>query len=314
MMLPENANTFFQLHKFGLEQLLSAHIEDASLESELMLLAAFNISKNYFFANLNESINHLALRSAKKLFIKYLSDRITTQKPIQYILGRVNFKEHPYKIARGVLIPRPETEILVDIAYHDIKRRGSLDNLVILELGSGSGVISIELALLLNNAQIFSWDISKRAYLCSIENAQRFNVMNVKFFHQNFFTDPLVLELIKSHDNIYIISNPPYIPSEDILQLQPKVRLFEPKRALDGGCTGLKYYKKLLFFLVGLKKFGFKDKTIRVFWEIGINEDQPLIKFLDRVGISEYCFYPDFSSINRVLTFAMSSFNESALS
>ena len=305
MLIPKEANTFFKLHKFGLEQLSAINIEDASLEIELMLLAAFNITKNYFLTNLNEPISDNNLRQEKKLFTKYLNEKVKTQKPVQYILGYVDFNEHRYKITRGVLIPRPETEILVNIAYHKIKENAA-ENAVILELGSGSGVISIELALLLNKTQIFSWDISKRAYLCSIKNAQRFNVMNAKFFHHDFFTDPLVLELIKSHDNIYIVSNPPYIPTEDILQLQPKVRLFEPKRALDGGNTGLKYYKKLLFFLLSLKRFYFKDKKIRVFWEIGINEDQPLIKFLHRAGISDYCFYSDFSSINRVLTFAIS--------
>ncbi|MFA5879522.1 MAG: peptide chain release factor N(5)-glutamine methyltransferase [Candidatus Margulisiibacteriota bacterium] len=292
--------TLFTLHKFGKNELEKSKIEDAAKESELLLLAAFKINKNHFLANLNLKLELKKHKIELRLFQEFLNKRIKKQMPIQYIIGTTEFRNNTYQVKPKVLIPRPETEILVEHAEQKITTDNS-NSSVILELGSGTGVISIELALLFPAIPVFSWDISKKAYLCARLNAKNLNAVNVKLLHHNFFNDPLVLELFKSHDHIYLVSNPPYIERKEIATLEPKIKNFEPKKALDGGKSGLQYYKKIFDYLKHLKKLNLKNKKISLFLEIGINQDLVIEKLLQKHQLKNYTFYQDFNEIKRVL-------------
>ncbi|MFC1805032.1 peptide chain release factor N(5)-glutamine methyltransferase, partial [Candidatus Omnitrophota bacterium] len=163
--------------------------------------------------------------------------------PLQYILGRLEFMGLEFKLNPDVFIPRPETEILVekviDIA-HSAERIA--DRLNLLEIGTGSGCIAVSLAKLLPNAKITATDISERALQVARENARLNNVeARITFLKSDVFTHNAVRR--RRYD--LIISNPPYVASDEIDQLQPEVQR-EPRIALDGGRDGLDFYRRIV--------------------------------------------------------------------
>jgi release factor glutamine methyltransferase len=163
--------------------------------------------------------------------------------PIQYILGKTEFMGLEFKINPGVFIPRPETEILVEVVikYLPLVVRGSpLVN--ILELGTGSGCVAVSLAKLIPDAKITATDISQAAIDLAKENAILHKVeKTINFLHLDLITS-CQLPITNYH---LIISNPPYIPTDEIEKLQPEIQ-YEPRLALDGGRDGLDFYRRVI--------------------------------------------------------------------
>lgn len=162
--------------------------------------------------------------------------------PLQYILGESEFMGFKFKVNKGVLIPRPETEILVEAALEFAAAgRKSGQPIRILELGTGSGCIAVSLAKLLPGSNVIATDISAEAIGVAIENASRNNVAeNIDFLQGDLFD----LNGLKNSVFDMIVSNPPYVSTDEIEGLQPEVR-FEPKIALDGGRKGLEFYRAI---------------------------------------------------------------------
>lgn len=160
-----------------------------------------------------------------------------SSKPSQYIKGWVEFYKLKFKVNPNVLIPRPETELLVDEV---IKNQ---DKITVLDIGTGCGNIAISIAKNAKNARIFATDISPEALEIAKENARKHRVEKRIFFIQSD-----LLSLFNSHsgnDNLIIVTNLPYIPTERIPYLDPSVVDFEPLIALDGGRDGFELYRKL---------------------------------------------------------------------
>ena len=210
-----------------------------------------------------------------------------TGMPLAYVLGKAVFRGHVYWVKPGVLIPRHETELLVDYAI-------GVDPEVVLECGVGSGVIGIELGLACSGAQILGWDISELAIEVARENAARHGV-TMTLTLGNFFEDDAILQsILSSGKRILVVSNPPYVSEAEYAELDPSVCDFEPRSALVGGVAGLDYYDRLLRLVRPYS-------TVSLAVEIGYTQQPALTQFLEELGYSSYQFFTDYAGLPRVL-------------
>ncbi|MCX7794665.1 MAG: peptide chain release factor N(5)-glutamine methyltransferase [Thermodesulfovibrionales bacterium] len=176
--------------------------------------------------------------------LKKLQEILTRRlkrEPLQYILGYAEFLDLRLKTKKGILIPRPETELVALEAIKEAERL-SEENIFILDLCTGSGCIAISVAKRIKNSTVYAIDISEKAIELAKENASLNSVENIYFLKGNLF-EPIKDIGIFFH---IITSNPPYVKSEDISSLEPEVKDWEPIEALDGGEDGLDYYRKIL--------------------------------------------------------------------
>mgnify|MGYP004517705617 FL=1 len=190
--------------------------------------------------------------------------RLEKGEPIQYILGEVNFYGYPIKVSKHVLIPRFETELLVEKTLKKINKYFKNENIDILDMGTGSGCIAISLKHNLPNSNIFALDIFKEALSIAKKNALD-NKTNITFIESDMTT---------YKDKLYdvIISNPPYISYEEsIMEL---VKNNEPHLALYAKDNGLYFYKKIIDNI----KYITKDKYLICF-EIGYNESTAIVDY-----------------------------------
>jgi release factor glutamine methyltransferase len=270
-------------------RLEKAGIENAILESELYLRHNFNFSRADFYMKIEQDVE----------FDKYKAEQFITGRgkgyPFDYLLGRVNFMGIDLLVDKRVLIPRQETELLVEsvINFAHNSQLTTHNELLIMDLGTGSGNIAISLAKMIENAKIYATDISEEALMAAEKNAA-INTLNqrITFVKGDIFQG---VEYLKGGVDI-IVSNPPYIPSADIGGLQPEVR-FEPLIALDGGKDGLEFYRKIIKDAPSyLKKGGC------LFMEMGIGQAKR-IKELFSAG-SNFCeplIIKDYSNIERII-------------
>jgi release factor glutamine methyltransferase len=177
---------------------------------------------------------NVSLRELDRLWQRRISEFV----PVQYLAGVAPWREFELKVAPGVLIPRPETELLIDLAQAQEPRLKSGDW---VDLGTGSGAIAIGLALSMPTATIHAVDRSEEALAIAALNAKNLNA-NVQFYQGNWFEPIAHLKGQLSG----IVSNPPYIPTQIVSELQPEVRLHEPHLALDGGSDGLDSIRELV--------------------------------------------------------------------
>lgn len=176
--------------------------------------------------------------------IRELLKRRALHEPIQYILGTREFFGHPFKVAPGVLIPRPETEHLVELAVEYLKGVPE-EKRTVLDLGTGSGCIAISVAKTIP-CQVWAVDLSDKALEIAQENGTKLETLSIQWRKGSWFSglrpeDPGQFHLI--------LSNPPYIPLSEKAGLEPQVRDFEPNEALFGGESGLEAYETLALSL-----------------------------------------------------------------
>lgn len=186
-----------------------------------------------FILSQNESCADYAVETAFKLMQRRLGGE-----PIQYIIGEWSFCSLDFKVGRGVLIPRPETEFIVYKASEIIGKR---DGLTVLDLCTGSGCIGISIAVNNPGCMVYLADISDAALNYAEKNVLLNGAKNIKIIKYNLF-DGFDSGIFPYPD--IIVSNPPYIPSDEMNLLQTEVKQ-EPKEALDGGCDGLDFYRCL---------------------------------------------------------------------
>ena len=173
----------------------------------------------------------------KETFQNLIARRIKGE-PVSYIIGRKEFWSLSFKVNPAVMIPRPETETLVEEA---LKIFSPCSSPAIVEVGTGSGAISIALATELPQASIIAIDISCEALTVAKENAFSHGVSSIRFIKGNLF------EPLEGEKELFdlIISNPPYIPTNEIPHLPPGIRAYEPSVAFDGGTDGLEFHQKI---------------------------------------------------------------------
>ena len=221
------------------ESLESHGITESLLEAEVLLRHALEYDRARFYASLQDAIDEKSLRR-----VKILADRRIAREPLAYIIGRREFYGLEFSISPAVLIPRQETELLVDAAL-EFARQSPDDGISIADIGTGSGAIAVALAVNLPDAQVYATDCSKMALEVADSNRQRHGVADrVCILHGDLLT-PL------PHQVDLILSNPPYIASNLMSGLAPEVQM-EPRVALDGGEDGLEVIRR--FFVQATSK------------------------------------------------------------
>lgn len=211
-------------------------IDSPRLTGELLLAHCLGIKRIDLYLQYDRPLNKDELASFKQLIQK----RIQKQ-PLAYITGKKGFYEFDFTVTADVLIPRPDTETIVEQALKTLSGMSGHPPKKILELGSGSGAIIISLADKFPDHHFFASDISPSALKVAQKNSCRINNAPICFFAADWFSS------IKERPFFdLIVSNPPYIPSKEIDALQPEIRLFEPMLALDGGNDGLSCYRTIL--------------------------------------------------------------------
>lgn len=224
--------TISELEKLGSQKLRASGKENSDFDARCLLEFVLNLNPTQYLLNRSEEVD---LVCAEKFLS--LVERRSNGEPLQYILGKWEFMGLPFYVGEGVLIPRPETEMLVEFALDFLKDK---KNPVVIDLCSGSGCIAISVAKHLPNAKVYAVEKSDLAFPYLKKNIWLNCVFNVSAVHGDIF-DRTLLSDIKPD---LILSNPPYIRSPEIASLQSEVRN-EPSMALDGGEDGLIFYREI---------------------------------------------------------------------
>lgn len=224
--------TISELEKLGSQKLRASGKENSDFDARCLLEFVLNLNPTQYLLNRSEEVDSVCAE-------KFLSlvERRSNGEPLQYILGKWEFMGLPFYVGEGVLIPRPETEMLVEYALDFLKDK---INPVVIDLCSGSGCIAISVAKHLPNAKVYAVEKSDLAFPYLKKNIWLNCVFNVSAVHGDIF-DSTLLSDIKPD---LILSNPPYIRSLEIASLQSEVRN-EPSMALDGGEDGLIFYREI---------------------------------------------------------------------
>lgn len=221
-----------------------------------------------------------------------ICSRRSSREPAQYILRTCEFMGLDLYVDQRVLIPRPETELLVEAAATFLQKAGK--PLSVLDIGTGSGNIIVSLAKNFSQHHFLALDISKEALEVASQNARTHDVLSrITFLEDDIFSDTCIRKIPPCD---IIISNPPYIPSGDIADLQPEV-LQEPHGALDGGEDGLRFYRRIAQFTKhALSRNGF------LFLEVGQGQAKDIQDILEQTGhlVVQGCLN-DYSHIERVV-------------
>ena len=218
--------------KAGTKLLKEKNIPTYILDTELILSKSLNKSREEILINLEQNINKKSLTD----FNKYLIRR-SKKEPIAYLLEEKEFWGKNFFVNKDTLIPRPETELLVEKLVNIFKKK----RVTILDIGTGTGCIIISLLSELKNSSGTAVDISSRAIVVAKKNAFKFKLYDrIKFLNKPF-------EVLSDKKFDLIVSNPPYIKRSDLKNLSEDIKRFEPRMALDGGYDGLDLIKKVIY-------------------------------------------------------------------
>lgn len=258
------------------------HPERARRDAELLLLFATGLTRAAMLAHMAGDLD-----SATAARYAVLIERRFAGEPIQYITGETEFYGLPFRVTRDVLIPRPETEHLVEKAI-ELATHFPVPRIV--DIGTGSGAVAVALAHALPGTQITTIDISETALDLACQNAKRNNA-TVRFLHGDLLA-PVAGERFE-----IVVSNPPYVPTTDRHSLAVEVRDYEPGLALFAGEDGLDVYRRLIpaaFSVVVPGGF--------IALEIGYGQSEAIRTLLSKSGFNDVAFTPDLQGIPRVVT------------
>lgn len=260
------------------KKLQQADSKNAQLDTELIISHFTGINR----LELNLHSKYL-VKTKIQLAIKQAVQRRMQLEPLQYIFGETKFYDFPIKVNPAVLIPRPETELLVEKIT---KNNNSLNS--ILDLGTGSGAIAIYLAKAFPKAQIIASDISEKALKIARENA-KMNNAKIKFIQSDLFQN-----ISKKFD--LIVSNPPYISEKEFLELPPEIKNYEPKSALLAKENGLEFYRKIL-----QQANSFLQKNGKVYFEIGAEQTCKIEIIAHKHDFQNVTVFQDLNSFDRIM-------------
>lgn len=278
-----------EAYKLGIEKLKASDIEAPAREAGAFLCNILEIDFSAIFTH-----SEIILEESKEQqFIEMLEKRCNKM-PFQYIIGSQEFMSLHFKVNKNTLIPRADTEILVETILKKEEYFDTTTPISILDIGTGSGCIAISLAHYLKNAYITAIDISNEAINVASENAQINKVSKLIHFVQLDILSDFPLDTLNLPFDM-IVSNPPYIPAKDIKTLQPEVALHEPINALDGGSDGLDFYRMITQKSNKL----LKPKGILAF-EVGINQSHDVRNIMSKI-YSDIKIIPDLAGIPRVV-------------
>ena len=278
--------TILALIRWADERFKREGLASPRLDAEVLLAATLEMDRIGLYTHFDQPLKPDELARFKKFILRRLR-----REPVAYILGRREFWSIPFKITPDVLIPRPETEILVSEALKALAyQNGKAVN--ILEIGTGSGAISVALAKELPAARVIATDLSAKALSLAEENALGNGVRE----RIRFLQGDLLKSVQKGERFALVITNPPYIPRQQIPSLMPEVRDFEPRVALDGGADGLDFFRRALP-AVG----EFLESGGWFLAEIGEGQDREVLRIAGKSpDLGSFDFAKDLAGVKRV--------------
>ena len=258
------------------------YIKTAELDTEILLAEVLGSSREYIILNNNKNLDKIKLDHFREL-IKERANR----KPIAYLLNKKDFWDSEFYVNKNTLIPRPDTEVVIEVILKLTKHKNVMN---MLDIGVGSGCILLSILKERKNFYGTGLDISKNALdICKI-NAKKLKIYSrVKFYE----TD--IDKFVQGNYDL-IISNPPYIKRYDLKYLESDVIKFEPKLALDGGIDGLSEIRKVI-----KKSSELIKKNGKFVLEIGFNQKDKVIKLLKEKGFYINCTLKDLGLNDRCI-------------
>lgn len=277
--------TILESIELSTEYLRKKGIDSPRINAESLLASVLNCKRLDLYLAYDKPVSEDELGIYRN-FIK----RRASFEPLQYITGSVEFYGLNFKVNPSVLIPRPETELLVETILDQYK---STDNLKIFDIGSGSGNIAVSLAFHLPGSNIFATDISTDALKLAIENSQLNSVEErIQFIHHDIITDS-----IKDLDEFdIVVSNPPYVSEKDYFTLQNEIIKFEPKIAVSDFEDGLKFYK-----VICSRSDQFLKKSGKLFFELSDGQQNDVEKIMQENNLNDIAVKKDYSGIERII-------------
>ncbi len=264
-------------------------IENSKLSAEILLANTLNIERIDLYLKYDQPLSNHELKKFKTLIKRRIN-----REPVAYITGKKEFWSMPLKVTMDVLIPRPETECLVEAALSLLSEKSTSVPNHILELGTGSGAVTLALASMRPNDFFFSSDRSIKALELARKNAAAHKLDKAVVFVAGKWFRPFN-DILFPFD--MIISNPPYILTEDIKRLQPEIYKYEPLIALDGGKDGLFHIKQIIN-----SAHSYLKEEGRLLLEIGSAQKDGVQKIIDQCRhYDEILFTKDYSGYYRVV-------------
>ena len=270
--------TYREAVEFGTKCLTDAGVPDAALDAWYLLQMVCKIERSYYYVHGEEDITQDAQKEYE-IAVQKRAEHI----PLQYIIGEQEFMGLRFKVNSNVLIPRQDTETLVEQVLKIVK-----PGMKVLDLCTGSGCVLI--SVLKNAPELTGMgsDISKTALSVAKENAKLHEV-DAEWVRSDLFDN-----ITETFD--VIMANPPYIPTGEILSLMPEVRDFEPENALDGGADGLDFYRKI----AGQVK-DYLNPGGYVYMEIGYDQGEAVSELMRNAGFTEVEVIKDLARNDRVV-------------
>lgn len=276
--------TYRQILQEAIRKLQKAEIEEADNDAWILMSEAFNISRTDYFMKSGDECTD----NARTELFDSMIERRVRREPLQYITGHAYFMGYEFRVTPDVLIPRFDTEILVEKSLEYAS-----DGMKVLDMCTGSGCIAVSYALQCrergyDNVEVNAVDISSAALSVAADNAMRAGV-DINYIRSDMFTGV---------SGVYdmILSNPPYIPTRDIENLEPEVRTSEPVGALDGHEDGLFFYRILAAESPSHLKAGG-----RLIMEIGYNQADDVCSLLEQNKFADIEVIKDLAGHDRVV-------------
>ena len=271
--------TYREAMDLGEKVLKMADIADAKVDAWLLLEMVCKIDRNFYYLHLEDDLSEEQV-SGYEIALKKRAEHI----PLQYIVGETEFMGLRFKVNSSVLVPRQDTETLVEEALKVIE-----PGMKVLDLCTGSGCIIISILHNIMNVEGDAVDISRQALNVAIENAKLNDVV------VNFERSDLSDNVTGTYD--VIVSNPPYIPTAQVLKLMPEVQNFEPMEALDGKEDGLFFYRRII------QECGaYLKENGKILFEIGHDQGVMVSGMLRAAGFKNVTIKKDLSGNDRVVS------------
>lgn len=270
--------TYKQAEQKGEQLLEAAGVMDAKIDAWLLLEMVAKIDRSFYFMHINEEVDPEVLTEYERVV-----EKRAEHVPLQYITGEQEFMGMTFKVNSNVLIPRQDTETLVEEALKVIEPQ-----MEVLDLCTGSGCILLSILKNAPNVHGTGSDISKQALLVAKENA-RLHDLDAEWVRGNLFDNV-------SGQYDVIVSNPPYIAQAELPMLMPEVLHFEPMQALDGGADGLDFYRSITAEAPQyLKENGY------LFFEIGYDQGKAVQQLMQDAGFKDVTIRKDLAGNDRVV-------------
>lgn len=264
-------------------------LTDPRHDAEQLLMATLNVDRLFLYVNHDRPLE----QKERDIYRQFILRR-AKQEPLQYITGFTYFYGLKFLVSKEVLIPRPDTEILVEKIISIVKNNNGNKKITIIDIGTGSGAIAVALAKNLPDTKFIAVDVSRPALAVAKKNAVLNGVQEAIKFYESNILEKIIHEKIEN--DVFLIANPPYIDLKDFQFLPAEIRKYEPAKALYAGRDGLRFYR-----LIVDQAVIFGHKLAGVFFEVGYNQAALVKNILEKKFHSQVEIQSDLGGISRVV-------------